>query len=58
MMSRNFLKVLRASRSHEGLAAGLAVEEIERLEAKAEMLFQAVSDFQLRAMGLPSPTLQ
>jgi len=70
MMRRNFLQVFEDSQPlslqaaealrcyHEGLAAGLAAEEIERLKAEAEMLFQAVSDYQLRAMGLPSPTLQ
>ncbi|NIF28890.1 hypothetical protein F3J44_21230 [Pantoea sp. Tr-811] len=69
-MGRDFLKIYEDSqplsrqaaealrRYHEGRMAGLPAEEVERLKAQAEFLFKTVSDFQLRAMGLPSPTLQ
>ncbi|SIS02717.1 MULTISPECIES: hypothetical protein [Pseudomonas] len=69
-MKRDFLKIYVDSqplsqqavdalrRYHEGMAAELPAEEIERLRTEAEALFQAVSDYQLRTMGMPSPTLQ
>lgn len=69
-MKRDFLKIYVDSqplsqqavdalrRYHEAMAAELPAEEIERLRIEAEALFQAVSDYQLRAMGMPSPTLQ
>lgn len=69
-MKRDFLKIYVDSqplsqqavdalrRYHEAMAAELPAEEIERLRTEAEALFQAVSDYQLRAMGMPSPTLQ
>ncbi|HGM4966721.1 hypothetical protein LU640_24475 [Pseudomonas monteilii] len=69
-MKRDFLKIYVDSqplsqqavdalrRYHEAVAAELPAEEVERLRIEAEALFQAVSDYQLRAMGMPSPTLQ
>ncbi|MCU0123536.1 hypothetical protein N8H41_06045 [Pseudomonas vlassakiae] len=69
-MKRDFLKIYvdsqplsqqavdALSRYHEAMAAELPAEEVERLRTEAEALFQAVSDYQLRAMGMPSPTLQ
>lgn len=69
-MKRDFLKIYVDSqplsqqavdalrRYHEAMAAELPAEEIERLRTEVEALFQAVSDYQLRAMGMPSPTLQ
>nr|WP_262499600.1 hypothetical protein [Pseudomonas rhodesiae] len=69
-MKRDFLKiyvdsqplsqqaVVALRRYHEALAAELPAEEVERLRTEAEALFQAVSEYQLRAMGMPSPTLQ
>lgn len=69
-MKRDFLKIYVDSqplsqqaadalrRYHEAMAARLPAEEVERLRTEAEALFQAVSDYQLRAMGMPSPTLQ
>ncbi|UVL91790.1 hypothetical protein [Pseudomonas sichuanensis] len=69
-MKRDFLKIYVDSqplsqqavdalrRYHEAMTAELPAEEIERLRTEAEALFQAVSDYQLRAMGMPSPTLQ
>lgn len=45
-------------RYHEAMAAGLPAEEVERLRTEAETLFQAVSYYQLRAMGMPSPKPQ
>ncbi|QOH69643.1 hypothetical protein IGB31_18910 [Pseudomonas putida] len=55
-LSQQAVDALR--RYHEAMAAELPAEEIERLRTEAEALFQAVSDYQLRAMGMPSPTLQ
>lgn len=69
-MKRDFLKIYVDSqplsqqavdalrRYHEAMAAELPAEEVERLRTEAEALFQAVSDYHLRAMGMPSPTLQ
>ncbi|WGO96209.1 hypothetical protein QCD61_14260 [Pseudomonas viciae] len=69
-MKRDFLKIYVDSqplsqqavdalrRYHEAVAAELPAEEVERLRGEAEALFQAVSDYQMRAMGVPSPTLQ
>lgn len=42
---------------HQAEDAGAAPEEIERLRLLAESLFQAVTDYQLRALGGPSETL-
>lgn len=39
---------------HEAQDAGASAEEVERLRLVAEALFQAVTDYQLRAFGLPS----
>lgn len=36
---------------HEAEAAGQPIEEIERLRRLAESLFQAVSDYQVRAIA-------
>ncbi|UVM19143.1 hypothetical protein LOY42_12840 [Pseudomonas sp. B21-023] len=69
-MKRDFLKIYVDSqplsqqavdalrRYHEAMAAELPAEEVERLRTEGEAIFQAVSDYQLRAMGMPSPTLQ
>ncbi len=68
-MKRDFLKIyvdsqplsqqaVDALRRYHDVAAELPAEEVERLRIEAEALFQAVSDYQLRAMGMPSPTLQ
>lgn len=69
-MKRDFLKIYvdsqplsqqavdALSRYHEAMVAELPAEEVEGLRTEAEALFQAVSDYQLRAMGMPSPTLQ
>lgn len=45
------------SRYREAEAAGKSPEEVQRLRLLAESLFQVVTDFQLRAQGLESPTL-
>ena len=69
-MKRDFLKIYvdsqplsqqaldALSRYHAAMAAELPAQEVERLRTEAEALFQAVSDYQLRTMGMPSPTLQ
>lgn len=44
-------------RYHEAKAAGSPVEDVERLRGLAESLFQAVSDYQLRALGCQASTL-
>lgn len=49
------IEALRAY--HEAEAAGLDRDEIERRRLLAESLFQAVSDYQLRALGGFSATL-
>lgn len=36
---------------HEAEAAGVSAGEVERLRVLAESLFQAVNDYQLRALG-------
>lgn len=36
---------------HEALAHGRAADEVGRLRVEAERLFQATSDYQLRAIG-------
>lgn len=55
-LSSQAIEALR--RLHQAEAAGLPAEEIEVLRVHAESLFQAVSDYQLRAMGVASPPLQ
>jgi len=40
-------------RYHEAKAAGQSAQEVERLRQIAESQFQAVNDFQLRALGRP-----
>lgn len=40
-------------RYHEAQAAGQSAEEVERLRQIAESQFQAVNDYQLRALGRP-----
>lgn len=69
IMKRDFLKIYLDSQSlsqqaadalrryHDAMAAGLPAEEVERLRIEAETLFHAASDYQLRAMGMPPPTL-
>lgn len=69
-MKRDYLKIYEDSqplsekaiealgRLHQAEAAGRPATEVAQLRAEAESLFQAVSDYQLRAMGVPSPTLQ
>lgn len=69
-MKRDFVKIYEDSiplsqqavdalrRYHEAMAEGLPAVEVETLRVEAERLFQAVSDYQLRAMGVQSPTLQ
>jgi len=44
-------------RFHEAEAAGCPSEDVERLRVLAESLFQAVSDYQLRALGGLTNTL-
>lgn len=41
-------------RFHEAQAAGKAVEEVERLRLIAEAQFQAVNEYQLKALGGPA----
>lgn len=43
-------------RYHEAQANGVAEPALERLRLLAEHRFQAVTDYQLRAMGGPSAT--
>ena len=43
-------------RYHEAQASGVAEPVLERLRLLAEHRFQAVTDYQLRAMGGPSAT--
>ncbi|MNJ73574.1 hypothetical protein D3C77_703860 [compost metagenome] len=45
-------------RFHEAEAAGRPAVELALLQAEAERLFQALSEYQLRTIGAPSPTLQ
>lgn len=45
-------------RYHEAKESGLSAPEIEVLKLEAEALFQAVSEYQFRVLGCPSPTLQ
>lgn len=40
-------------RYHEAQASGKPVEEVERLRMIAESQFQAVTDYQLKALGRP-----
>ncbi|MNC68948.1 hypothetical protein D3C75_1195950 [compost metagenome] len=41
-------------RYHEALAAGRSSEEIERLRLIAESQFQAVNEYQIKALGGPA----
>lgn len=41
----------------EALDAGASTEEVERLRLVAEASFQAVTDYQLRAFGLPGSSI-
>lgn len=41
-------------RYHEAQAAGEPAEEVERLRLIAESQFQAVTDYQLKALGGPA----
>ena len=51
-------QAIQALREHrEAQQSGAAPEEVERLRILAESLFQAVTDYQLRALGGPSNTL-
>ena len=51
-------QALQALREHrEAQQSGAEPEEVERLRILAESLFQAVTDYQLRALGGPSNTL-
>lgn len=45
-------------RYHESRDLGLNDEEVERLRLLAEALFQAVADYQLRALGHSDETFQ
>lgn len=45
-------------RYHEAKAAERAPDEIERLKMLADSLFQALSEYQLRALGGPFRPLQ
>ncbi|OLS63921.1 hypothetical protein PSEMO_12350 [Pseudomonas putida] len=45
-------------RYHEAKAAESSPDEIERLRMLADSLFQAVSEYQLRALGGPFRPLQ
>ena len=45
--------VAAMKRYHEAQAAGLPTEEVERLRQIAESQFQAVNEYQLRALGRP-----
>lgn len=42
---------------HEAQKDGSSAVEVERLRQVAESLFQAVTDYQLRALGGPSGTI-
>lgn len=44
-------------RYREAQDAGLPSNEVERLRLEAESLYQAVTDYQLRALGGPCDTL-
>ncbi|GLO47131.1 hypothetical protein [Pseudomonas putida] len=69
-MKKDFVKIYEYSlplinqaiealrRLHEAEAAGHPAEEIRVLRVHAESLFQAVSAYQLRAMGVASAPLQ
>ncbi len=41
-------------RYHEAQAAGESAEKVERLRLIAESQFQAVTDYQLKALGCPA----
>ncbi|MFF7109344.1 hypothetical protein [Pseudomonas sichuanensis] len=43
---------------HEALDAGAPAIEVERLRLIAESLFQAVTDYQMRALGRGGGTIQ
>lgn len=43
---------------HEAQEQGAPAEEVERLRLLAESLYQAVTDYQLQALGHQSYTLQ
>lgn len=43
-------------RYHEAEAEGVTGAELERLRLLAELQFQAVTDYQLGALGGPTPT--
>ena len=45
--------VAAMKRYHEAQAAGQPAEDVERLRQIAESQFQAVNDYQLRALGCP-----
>lgn len=45
--------VAAMKRYHEAQAAGESAEKVERLRLIAESQFQAVTDYQLRALGRP-----
>lgn len=45
--------VAAMKRYHEAQAAGESAEKVERLRLIAESQFQAVNDYQLRALGRP-----
>lgn len=42
---------------HEAKAAGSSAQEVERLRVLAESMFQAVQDYQLRALGGSAKTI-
>ncbi|MFF7860804.1 hypothetical protein [Pseudomonas monteilii] len=49
--------VAAMKRYHEAQAAGESAEKVERLRLIAESQFQAVTDYQLKALGGPASPL-
>lgn len=49
--------VAAMKRYHESQAAGLPADEVERLRQIAESQFQAVTEYQLRALGKDDGTI-
>lgn len=43
-------------RYHDAQSADAPAQEVEHLRCEAKSLFQAVTEYQLRALGGPSPT--
>ncbi|MNN80768.1 hypothetical protein D3C81_1975280 [compost metagenome] len=56
---RAYTDAVEAMRSfHDAQKIGASPEEVERLRLIAESLFQSVTDYQLRAFGMQSGTIQ